>query len=105
MKAGLAHPSAAGEQQIPRGLKPTRDDNLLGVGSLAPNRYIDYAKLSSRAQRGICFSFAALIPVFLIAGCANQKSAKTSAPPAPPTITAPASLTPWNKVSQAKASA
>ena len=80
MTAGFVHPSAAGEQQIPHGLKSTRDDNLPGAPASEYRKYCGFVKLSSRAQRGICLSLALVSLLFL-------------------TVAAPAQqIVPWNKV-------
>ena len=80
MSARVAISSTAGEQQILRGLKPTRDDNLPGVSPLAQNKCIGYGELSSRAKRGICFSLALTFLLFLATLAPAQQ------------------LTPWNKI-------
>jgi zinc protease len=86
MRANSLLSSTAGEQQIPPGLKSTRDDNLPGVWPLAQNKCSGYGELSSRAKRGICFSLAlAFLLFFATLAPAQQLSPwnKIQAPPLP----------------------
>jgi zinc protease len=80
MSADILLSCTTGEQQIPRGLKPTRDDNSSGIRSISPRHCSSYLQLSSRAKRGICFSLALTFLLFFAVLLPAQQ------------------LTPWNKV-------